>query len=141
MIRFRGNVNPANVHPAIWLAIGAAYCIRRTIQRTPEDMWVTSLNDGTHEADSLHYVRNSPDKIYCRAGDIRTFDLTLDQRTEFYTLTRLTLRPLGYDVVLHPGSRGLLPNVQVAGVPEHQHIEWQPHTADENSWFPNLQVA
>jgi hypothetical protein len=138
LIEFKPRVNPRSVHPTVWIAVGIAYNVRRFNLGLP-GMWVTSMNDGIHEADSLHYPANSPDKTYCRAADFRTIDLTIDQRAQFYLQIRALLAPLGFDVVLHPGKRG--PEAKPGdSVAEHVHCEWQPHDAATAAWFPEARL-
>lgn len=122
MILFKPGVNTKNVSPAIWMALGIAYRIRSRI--TPLELTVTSMNDGTHGKTSLHYPRNSPDKL-CRACDLRTHDMSSTLRSIWANDCKDALEPLGYDVIHHTGADG---------VPPHIHIEYQPK-ANETDWL------
>lgn len=127
MIRFKPEVNPRNVHPSIWVAVGVVSHIRKTINKT--DTWVTSMNDGSHGAGSLHYLRNSADQL-CRAVDFRIHDLAKPYWIAFFDNVRDGL-PEGYDVVLHDGSDGVAP---------HLHVEFQPK-ANETDIFAKWQFG
>lgn len=122
MILFKESVNPIDVHPAMWVAIGIAYNIRRRYTSAP--MTITSLNDGTHGSNSLHYPDNSNSNL-AQAGDIRTLDIPVATRYAWAREVSGTLNPLGYDVVHHTGTDGLTP---------HLHIEYQPK-ANEPDWL------
>ena len=52
---------------------------------------VTSLNDGKHSANSLHYSG--------KAVDLRTNHLTVPERDQIFAKLRSLLEPLGYDVL------------------------------------------
>lgn len=122
MIIFKSGVNPQNVHPAIWVALGIAYEIRRKL--TPLELTVTSMNDGIHGEGSLHYPTSSPDRK-CRAVDLRTHDMSATLRSIWANDCAEVLNPMGYDVVHHTGEDG---------VPVHLHIEYQPK-ANEKDWL------
>src|SRR5213078_3387939 len=121
VIKFLPSVNPRNVHPAVWVAIGLAYCRHRILSGA--DMVVTSMNDGTHMKGSLHYASTSPDNLG-RAVDLRTFDLLEANRVLWASQVKAALDPLGFDIVLHTGQDGL---------PVHLHIEFQPKNGDESA--------
>lgn len=117
MIIFKPSVNPRNIHPAIWVALGIAYEIRRKL--TPLELTVTSMNDGDHMATSLHYSHP------CKAVDLRTHDMSATLRSIWASDCAEVLNPMGYDVVHHTGEDG---------VPVHLHIEYQPK-ANEKDWL------
>jgi hypothetical protein len=114
MIKFKEGVNPHDTHPSIWIALGIAYQIRCRI--TPLELVITSMNDGSHGATSLHYPQNSPDRL-CRAVDLRNHDMSKTLRSIWASDCKDALEPMGYDVINHTGEDG---------VPIHLHIEYQP---------------
>jgi hypothetical protein len=120
MISFKQGVNPLNVHPAIWVAVGVVHQIRTAINR--DGLWITSMNDGGHEAGSLHYPKNAPDNL-CRACDFRIHDLMRTYWQQFYHTVYNALDIFGFDVVLHDGTDGLAP---------HLHVEFQPKTGEHD---------
>lgn len=128
MIVFKPTVNPRNVHPAVWVAVGLAYCRHRVISGA--DMVVTSMNDGEHMKGSLHYASSSPDGL-CRAADLRTLDLVKSNRELWAKQVKAALDPLGFDIVLHDGSDGVV---------EHLHMEFQPKNESEAEWMKALEA-
>ena len=68
---------------------------------------LTSGTDGTHKEGSLHYKG--------MAIDLRTRDLTVDQRMGVFHYLRAILEPLGYDVVVEP---------------DHFHVEYDPKSGE-----------
>lgn len=116
MVTFKPEVDAQNVHPAIWLAIGVASVLRKTLTGK-QDVVITALNADDHSPGSFHNPKNTPDGT-CRAADLRILDLT--ETTEWwawYYGLRALLHPQGYDIVLHSGQDGIV---------AHMHIEFQP---------------
>jgi hypothetical protein len=68
-----------------------------------KDLVITSLQDGQHQSDSLHYSGN--------AADFRISNLTSSQAQSIYSSLRAQLYNLGFDVVLEF---------------DHIHAEYQP---------------
>lgn len=89
------------VSPHIWYAIAYASFLR------PGQV-VTSLRDGSHRADSLHYSG--------KAADLRTRDHPAEANKAFLAALRGHLEPLGFDVVDEMAKPGA----------PHIHVEWDP---------------
>lgn len=109
MIRLKDGVKLDGLSPQILLAIVVADQLRNSMGWSIEtlDTVVTSVCDGKHRKDSLHYKG--------RAVDLRTHDLTLAQKNRWASRLRGYLGK-DFDVLLE----GL-------GTPnEHLHIEWDP---------------
>lgn len=68
-----------------------------------KELVITSLVDGEHRSDSLHYSGN--------AADFRTSNLTSSQLQSIYSSLRSQLYSQGFDVVLES---------------DHFHVEYQP---------------
>lgn len=69
---------------------------------------ITSANDSTHGQKSLHYEN--------RAIDVRSQDLSEQEKDTILSALKSKLNPIGYDVILE--SRGK--------TSEHFHIEYDP---------------
>lgn len=95
----------------MYYALGVAAALKR--QLFGKDLVVTSLLDGVHNSGSLHPLG--------RAADLRTIDLTSDERAQWYGALRSALRPMGFDVVWE-GCPGATPMTTAA----HVHIEYDP---------------
>jgi hypothetical protein len=72
------------------------------------ECWITSINDSVHGTNSKHYRGE--------AFDMRSKNLTTDQKILAHSRLRAKLGPLGYDVLLE----------DLGGSNEHFHIEWDP---------------
>src|SRR5213594_3853636 len=96
-----------DIKPAIWYAIGIAEIIWRDLGRS---LVVTSLRDGEHITDSLHYKG--------LAADFRTRDMTDAEKSKAFLRLKLTLDDMGYDVILEK---------------DHAHVEFDPQQQD-NPW-------
>ena len=88
----------SNVHPSLWFARAVLDSVTQKAVGRPAI--ITSVLDGTHSANSLHYEG--------RALDLRTRDLTAEQIEEYATALRSGLGQ-GWDVVVEK---------------THIHIEW-----------------
>ena len=89
------------VRPEIFFACGVAHAIHRDLFHTP--LVVTSLLDGTHMPNSLHYTG--------RAVDFRDRDLSLEQQSAFVSELSRVLSPLGYQIIKEK---------------DHIHVEFDP---------------
>jgi hypothetical protein len=105
----KSGVNLGSGSRQVWFAIGAAQAV---LSAKGLDCVITSLNDGTHGAASLHYSDN--------AVDLRTKHIP--QKLKQVVVAQLTecLNPLGFDLVHESAG---LPN-------EHLHIEFQPKVGE-----------
>ena len=99
------------VQPQVWYAIGLAEGI---YHQHGAQLVVTSLMDGTHMQDSLHYKG--------LATDLRTRGIAPETLSLIYQELVAKLKPLGYDCVME-GT--------------HLHIEYQPHVPTV-SWFTTI---
>lgn len=112
-IAFKPGVNPQNVHPAVWVAVGIAYAL----YPNTDAMDITSMNDGEHHPNSLHYPKNGVDALCC-AVDLRTTrDMQPAAIDLWYHRVHDALDRLGYDVVLEA---------------DHMHIEYQSKHGDQD---------
>jgi hypothetical protein len=93
----------------VWYALGVIDGVSREFLGKPAV--VTSLNDGTHKAGSLHYQG--------LAFDLRTRNMTPGETTSLFEKVKAILDPQGYDVIFEgtgtPGSSGT-----------HIHCEFDP---------------
>ncbi len=104
------NANPATARE-VWYAIGVFDALVRVFGDV--DGVVTSLNDGTHGSNSLHYAD--------KAADIRSHHLTPETKQKVLQFAERILNPQGFDVILEqPGK----PN-------EHFHCEFDPKPEEE----------
>jgi hypothetical protein len=99
------------LQPEMYFALGVAAAVKRVL--FGEDCVVTSLLDGKHNCGSLH-----PKGF---AADLRTIDMTLQQRYDWFAALKLRLEPMGFDVVWE-GGVGATPATTGA----HIHIEYDP---------------
>lgn len=99
------------LQPEMWFALGVASAIKRIL--FGEDSVITSLLDGQHNCGSLH------PKGY--AADLRTRDMTEQQRYDWFAALKLRLATMGFDVVWE-GGVGATPATTGA----HIHIEYDP---------------
>lgn len=90
----------------VWFAMGVWHALRHIIARKP--LIVTSVNDGNHSTNSLHYKN--------RAFDVRTRDIPEGQRMEIVRLAREILDPLGFDII----------SKENAAHQDHDHCEFDP---------------
>ena len=97
----KSSINAENVSYRIWFAVGFAEALSRVLNLG--EVVVTSLRDGTHSDNSLHYKG--------LAVDLRTRHLTEDQLTFWVQLLKTYLDPLGFDTVRED---------------DHVHIEYDP---------------
>lgn len=105
MPKLKGSVKESTASREVWYAVGVydALCASLGVVGV-----VTSMNDSSHGAESLHYKD--------RAVDLRSKHISADNREHvFQELVRL-LNPLGYDVLFE--NQGL--------DAEHYHVEWDP---------------
>ena len=107
MLLKRG-VRFANVSPPLYFAMGVAEVVLYLY--SPTGFVVTSLDDSSHKETSLHYSKNSPDKM-CRAFDVRTRSMKSEEIAVVHRELREFLSPLGFDVVLEV---------------DHIHVEFDP---------------
>ncbi len=110
MLLKRG-VKLENVSPPLMFALGVAEVIWRQV--SPVELVVTSLDDSQHGAASLHFSKNSPDKM-CRAVDLRTRGLNVTQIEACWHGLRNVLYAHGFDVVKEAN---------------HLHLEYDPKGA------------
>ena len=98
-MRLKDSVNPIGLRPELIVAIIVA---AEAYEKAGREFVITSLNDSTHSATSLHYAG--------AAVDIRTRHLALGEPEQIrdYIDERL---PTDYDVILEA---------------DHIHIEYQP---------------
>lgn len=99
----KAGVSDSNIAGQVWFAIGVAAAMRECMGLPPAT--ITSLRDGSHMANSLHYVG--------RAVDLRTHDLPAEVAGEWARRCEKLLHPQGFDVLLEKN-------------PEHLHIEYDP---------------
>ena len=99
MIYIKPGVSVARLKPQMNLALLIAGSIFAEQQM---DMWITSGDDGSHSAKSLHWLG-------C-AVDLRTRHLPVTDKTRIVMLLKRALAD-AYDVVLEP---------------THIHLEWDP---------------
>ena len=100
-MKLKSDVDSGNIAPQIWFALGVAWALRR-MNGLPE-LVVTALRDGEHMQGSLHYDG--------RAADLRTHDLTPEDRSNWFHMLNVRLAPLGFDTVLEG---------------DHIHVEFDP---------------
>jgi hypothetical protein len=106
MIRLKMGVRARELKPQTMLAIAVAAGVYESIGL---DLWVTSLNDGTHMGGSKHYSGEAAD---LRTRGIREIG---ENPANIAAALKVALGP-DYDV-LH----------ESVGTPnEHIHIEWDP---------------
>lgn len=91
---------------ALWYALGAAETI--CLELCKKEITITSMLDGTHQPDSLHYRG--------LAADIRTRDLDPVTTATLYHRIKARLYQLGFDVVREQ---------------DHIHIEYDPTSINE----------
>lgn len=94
----KSSVTAANVQPPIYYALGIAEMVYRY---NGLKLVVTSLTDGQHMKESLHYKG--------LAADIRTRDIPADLLRAVHGSLSSVLSPMGFDVILEK---------------DHIHIEW-----------------
>lgn len=99
-MNLKDGVTQQGVHPSIWYAIGLAEAVYKT---NGLRLVITSLTDGEHMKDSLHYSG--------RAVDLRTRNVPTDMLKSLYGSLVNILNPMGYDVILEA---------------DHLHIEFDP---------------
>jgi hypothetical protein len=99
------------LQPEIFFALGVAAAVKRVL--FGKDCVVTSLLDGKHNCGSLH-----PKGF---AADLRTNDLTEQERYDWFVALKMRLETMGYDVVWE-GGVGATPATTGA----HIHIEYDP---------------
>ena len=104
-------VDYSGLDPLMYFALGVAAALKR--QMFGKDCVVTSLLDGTHNPGSLHPKG--------RAADLRTIDLSNDERVQWFTALGAALRPMGFDVVWEG-----CPSATPATTWAHVHIEYDP---------------
>lgn len=95
----------------MYFALGVAASLKHRMYGNAACV-VTSLLDGTHNADSLH-----PKGL---AADLRTHDLTDIQAIAWFEAIKAQLEPVGFDVVWE-GGVGATPATTGA----HVHVEFQ----------------
>lgn len=98
------------LRPEMMFALGVASALKRKMFEL--NTVVTSLLDGEHNPGSLH-----PKGL---AADIRTIDLTIEQRQAYMDALKSELEPVGFDVV--PEIIGSTP----VTTQQHTHIEFDP---------------
>lgn len=103
---FKFGVKYDGAMPMIWYSIGVAEEVHVGLFR--KDLVVTSLLDGKHSENSLHYSGN--------AVDFRTRHLTADKKRLFYLALRNRLERIGYDVVEET---------------DHIHVEWDAKDGEQ----------
>jgi hypothetical protein len=74
---------------------------------------VTSLLDGQHNTGSLHPMGE--------AADLRTLDLTTEERQAFFAALKDELEPVGFDIVWEGGI-----GATAATTAAHIHAEFDP---------------
>lgn len=99
-MNLKESVNHQAVRREIWYALGVVDVIYRFNNLK---LVVTSLTDGKHKPNSLHYSG--------LAVDLRTRDIPTDLLRSVHRSIHDFLNPLGYDVVLEP---------------DHIHLEFDP---------------
>lgn len=100
------------LQPEMYFALGVACALRQDLFKM--NCVITSLLDGEHNPGSLH------PKGY--AADLRTLDLTPEQRQSFITSLREELEPLGFQIVWEGA-----PGATAATTAAHLHVEFDPH--------------
>jgi len=96
------------VQPRLINLVAALANVLPTLTPAPDEVWITAGIDGEHGADSLHYA--------LRAIDIRTHNLTADQKVQLVKGLQTALGPKNVDCFL-----------EAAGLSnEHIHLEWDP---------------
>lgn len=89
MIRFLSNVKFKRMIPTLGIAINIFAQIREQVVGVPLEMVITSGNDSKHRDGSQHYLDG--------AVDIRSHDLTMDQKLAVLHQVREAFKPLkGY---------------------------------------------
>lgn len=99
-MNFKIGVKNNSTRNEIWFAIGfvEAICLSFSLEFT-----ITSLVDGTHSENSLHYKG--------LAFDFRTRDFTEEQLSSLFSYLKYRLKLYGYDVIKEE---------------DHIHIEYDP---------------
>jgi hypothetical protein len=105
------------IQPELAYALGVAEVLKRKLGYNTV---VTSLMEGKHNPGSLHPKG--------RAGDLRTTDMTVEHRLQWFEQLETELKPFGFDVVWE-GGVGATPATTGA----HIHIEFDPDH-DEHFW-------
>lgn len=100
MIKLKPGVRITGVQPQLTLAIGITYSVFR--QNSVTELVITSVSDGQHSRQSLHYVGH--------AFDIRISELAQDTRVSLVSDMKNCLGE-EFDVILED---------------THIHVEWQP---------------
>lgn len=106
MLRMKPTVADGGVAPAIWFALGVATVARRNHTELP--LVVTSLCDGVHQSDSLHYKG--------LGADLRTRDIHRGEAESWAAELKARLEPYGFDVILES---------------DHLHIEFDPKAGQQ----------
>lgn len=100
-MKFKLGVQPDKTTSEIWFAMGFVEVACLTL--LGRELIVTSLQDGKHGTNSLHYSG--------KALDVRTRGLTQDECLLVSSYLKTYLAPLGFDII-----------VEV----DHIHIEYDP---------------
>jgi len=102
-MNLKSGVNSDDIHPAIWYAAGVC---RQIYSHYGKRFTITSLRDGLHSTTSKHYSGE--------AMDLRTYHLTQLEGQLIYLEMKLTLDPLGFDIVDERAGKS------------HFHVEFDP---------------
>ena len=113
ILRLKREVNPAGLGRELWFAIGAMAAIHWKMFGRP--LVVTSLLDGQHGVHTLHYSG--------KAADVRTRDLTLEDKQRFHAACAEALEGHGFDLV----AEGPPWNERAP----HEHCEFDPKAGEE----------
>ena len=106
MIYFKDGVRIKILLPEIWTLFPILDEIWRvTAEKNPT---ITSANDSKHKLQSKHYVN--------QALDIRSKDLSEQQKDQILEELKKRLNPIGYDVILEGRGSSW----------EHYHVEYDP---------------
>jgi hypothetical protein len=100
------------VHQEIWWALGVMSEIHAELFSAPAV--ATSMRDGAHMLGSKHFLGY--------AADVRTRDLTPEQRQQFHDRCNAALNAQGFDLVIEgPPFNDKAP---------HEHCEYDPKTGE-----------
>lgn len=104
-MKLKRGVDQSDVKHQIWFAIGFVDAVTQALDLG--EAVVTSLRDGTHSVNSLHYKG--------LAADFRTRDFTPEAQKALQAAVHEGLNPRGYDVLLES---------------DHLHVEFDPKVSE-----------